>query len=122
MNRESSSGVAEMRFYFDESVEIAVSQQLERAGMDVVSAHSLDLLGDSDDNHLQRATALERVLCTYDQDFLRMAAEGMYHHGIIFARQQTASIGGWVREIKLIHAEKEADGLIEQVLYLSMKS
>ena len=30
--QESSSGVAEMRFYFDESVEIAVSQQLERGG------------------------------------------------------------------------------------------
>ena len=114
--------MTEMRFYFDESVELAVSQQLERAGIDVVSAHSLDLLGETDDNHLERATALERVLCTYDQDFLRLAAEGAYHYGIIFARQQTASIGGWVREIKLIHAEKEADDLIEQVLYLAMKS
>ncbi len=114
--------MANIRFYFDESVELAVSQQLERAGIDVVSAHSLDLLGDTDDNHLQRATALERVLCTYDQDFLRLAAEGMYHYGIIFSQQQSASIGGWVREIKLIHAEKEADDLIEQVLYLSMSS
>lgn len=114
--------MAEMRFYFDESVELAVSQQLERAGIDVVSAHSLDLLGDSDDHHLQRATALERVLCTYDQDFLRLAAEGIHHYGILFAQRQTASIGGWVREIKLIHAENEADALIGQVLYLSMKS
>lgn len=113
--------MTDMRFYFDESVELAVSQQLERAGIDVVSAHSLDLLGDSDDNHLQHATALERVLCTYDQDFLRMAAEGMYHYGIIFAQQQTASIGGWVREIKVIHAQMEADELIDQVVYLSMK-
>lgn len=111
-----------MRFYFDESVELAVSQQLERAGIDVVSAHSLDLLGERDDNHLQRATALERVLCTYDQDFLRLAAEGMPHYGIIFAQQQTASIGGWVREIKLIHAEKEADDFIGQVVYLAMKA
>lgn len=114
--------MANIRFYFDESVELAVSQQLERAGIDVVSAHSLDLLGDTDDNHLQRATSLERVLCTYDQDFLRLATEGMYHYGIIFAQQQSASIGGWVREIKLIHTEKEADDLIEQVLYLAMKS
>jgi hypothetical protein len=114
--------MTEMRFYFDESIELAVSQQLERAGIDVVSAHSMDLLGESDANHLQGATELEPVLCTYDQDFLRMATEGIYHYGIIFAQQRAASIGAWVREIKLIHAEKEADDLIEQVVFLSMKS
>lgn len=114
--------MADMQFYFDESVELAVSQQLQRAGIDVVSAHSMDLLGDSDDNHLQRATHLKRVLCTYDQDFLRLAAEGISHHGIIFTQQQTASIGEWVREIKRIHAEHEADDLVEQVLYLSMST
>ena len=106
---------------FDESVELSVSQQLERADIDVVSAHSLEQLGDSDQSHLQRATELGRVLCTYDQDFLRLAAEGVSHGGIIFAAQQTASIGGWVREIKIIHAQMQADDLIGRVIYLSMK-
>jgi predicted nuclease of predicted toxin-antitoxin system len=111
-----------MCFYFDESVELAVSQQLERAGIDAVSVHSLELLGDSDDNHLQRATALNRVLCTYDQDFLRLAVSGESHHGIIFAQHQQATIGGWVHEIKAIHARMDADDLVDQVLYLPMSN
>jgi predicted nuclease of predicted toxin-antitoxin system len=112
--------VTELRFYFDESVELAVSQQLQYAGIDVVSAHSLELLGDSDENHLQRATMLGRVLCTYDQDFLRLASDGMSHSGIIFAHQQRASIGGWVREIKAIHAQMQVSELENQVIYLAM--
>ncbi|MDQ7036038.1 MAG: DUF5615 family PIN-like protein [Anaerolineae bacterium] len=92
--------MVDLRFYFDESVELAVSLQLERAGIDVVSAHSLARLGDSDDNHLQRATDLERVLCTYDQDFLRLAAEGTSHHGIIFAQQQSALLVDGCEKLK----------------------
>ena len=38
MNRESACGLSELRFYFDESVELAVSSQLAAAGLDVVSA------------------------------------------------------------------------------------
>lgn len=81
-----SSGSNELTYYFDESVELAVSEQLAAGGLDVVSTHSLDLLGDDDRNHLERATAMGRVLCTYDADFLRLASEGVEHSGIIFAR------------------------------------
>ncbi len=42
--------MTELRFYFDESVDLAVSEQLTLAGLDVVSAHSLDKLGDKDPN------------------------------------------------------------------------
>jgi hypothetical protein len=40
-----------------------------------------------------------RVLCTYDADFLRLAQTQPEHAGIIYAQQQKASVGGWVREI-----------------------
>ena len=62
-----------------------------------------------------------RVLCTYDQDFLRMAAEGIEHSGIIFARQQKVTIGGWVREIKAIHAQIQAEDIVNQVVFLSLR-
>lgn len=68
---------SELRLYFDESVELAVSEQLAAGGLDVVSAHSLEVLGDEDRNHLERATAMGRVLCTYGADFLRLASEGV---------------------------------------------
>lgn len=97
--------MSEIRFYFDESVELAVSEQLTVSGIDVVSAHSLQQLGDSDPSHLKRASEQGCVLCTYDQDFLRLAAEGITHHGIIFAQHENTTIGGWVREIRTIHAQ-----------------
>jgi hypothetical protein len=55
--------LTEIKFYFDESVELAVSEQLAASGFDTVSAHSLDALGDKDQTHLERATEMERVLC-----------------------------------------------------------
>ena len=113
--------MSELRFYFDESVELSVSEQLTAGGLNVVSAHSLSTLGDSDPNHLARAARMGRVLCTYDQDFLRMAAEGIEHSGIIFARQQKVTIGGWVREIKAIHAQIQAEDIVNQVVFLSLR-
>jgi predicted nuclease of predicted toxin-antitoxin system len=118
---DASSESNELRFYFDESVELAVSEQLAAGGLDVVSAHSLNLLGDADRNHLERATEMGRTLCTYDADFLRLANTGAKHAGIIYAHQQKASIGGWVREIRALHARRKAEDLTDQVVFLSMR-
>jgi hypothetical protein len=113
--------LSDLKFYFDESVELAVSEQLAASGFDVVSAHSLDKLGDKDETRLARATAMGRVLCRYDMDFLRLAAEGANHAGLIFAQQQKASIGGWVREIRAIHARLKVEDIVGQVIFLSPK-
>ena len=113
--------MSDLTYYFDESVELTVSDQLAAGGLDVVSAHSLDILGEEDLDHLQRATSMGRVLCTYDADFLRLASEGVEHFGIIFAHQQKASIGGWVREIRALHARFEASDLEGQVVFLSLR-
>ncbi len=110
-----------LRFYFDESVELAVSEQLLVGELDVVSAHSLDKLGDKDPNHLRRASEMNRVLCTYDTDFLKLVVEFPQHSGIIFAQAQKASIGGWVREIRALHARLTAEDAIGQVIFLSAR-
>ena len=111
--------MSEIRFYFDESVELAVSEQLASGGLDVVSAHSLDALGDQDQNHLERATHMRRILCTYDADFLRLASAGSEHAGIIYANARKMSIGGWIRELRSIHARLTAEEMIGQVIFLS---
>lgn len=113
--------MSEIKFYFDESVELAVSEQLAAGGLEVVSAHSLEALGDSDPTHLHRATEMGYVLCTYDNDFLRLIQEVTEHAGIVFAHQQKASIGGWVREIRALHARMEAEDVAGQVIFLSMR-
>lgn len=113
--------MSDLKFYFDESVELAVSEQLLAGGLDVVSAHGLNKLGDKDPNHLQRATEMGRILCTYDTDFLQLAAEFPNHGGIIFAQHQKASIGGWVREVRALHARLNAEDVVEQVIFLSTR-
>lgn len=98
-----------------------MSEQLKASGLDVVSAHSLDKLGDDDPHHLQRATEMGRVLCTYDTDFLRLAHEFSEHCGIIFAPQVKASIGGRVKELRALHAQKVAEDIAGLVIFLSTR-
>lgn len=113
--------MSELKFYFDESVELAVSTQLAAGGLDVVSAHSLGKLGDKDPQHLARATEMGRVLCTYDTDFLILASEGVEHAGIIFATETKTTIGTWVKEIRLLHARLSAEEVVGMVIFLPSK-
>ena len=101
--------MTELRFYFDESVEVVISEQLAKHGIDAISAHSLDLLGADDIVHLKRAAEMGRVLCTYDDDFLVLASQGVEHAGILFAQQLKTAIGDWVKEIRSLHTTVTAE-------------
>ena len=92
-----------------------------RKGIDAITVRDLELLGDSDPNHLQRATQTGRVLCTHDQDYPRMNAEGVEHAGIAFAEQYGATIGGWVKALLNLHATTTAEEMIGQIRFLNVK-
>jgi len=109
---------AAIRLYLDESLSPAIAGQLRLRGIDIVTVRDLDLLGDSDVNHLERAAAMKRVLVTADADFLVMAAEGAKHSGIIYGRQNKHSIGEWVTKLDLICAVYSADEMENHVEYL----
>jgi hypothetical protein len=112
--------VSELRFYLDENVPTEVGLQLRSSGIDAVTARDLGSLGATDRDHLQRATAQSRMLCTHDQDFLRLAAAGTEHAGIAFAPQTRVSIGGWVRELRALHTRFEAEQVKNLVFFLSL--
>lgn len=78
---------AKLRFYLDENVEVVVAAQLHMRGIEAVTARGLEVLGDSDRNHLARVTQMNCVLCTYDSDYLRIAAEGFQHMGIVMGQR-----------------------------------
>ncbi|MBE2270243.1 MAG: DUF5615 family PIN-like protein [Anaerolinea sp.] len=109
------------RFYIDENIEPELETQLRRYGIEAVSARSLEKLGDTDPNHLQRATEMGYILCTQDQDFLRMHAEGAIHCGLIFASAYGAHIGGWVRQLRRLYEQETAESLSGIVTYISAK-
>ncbi len=107
-----------IRLYFDEGVQVAVAVQMRNRGIDALTVRDLGVLGDTDINHLQRASAMGRVLCTHDKDFLRLHAEGVPHAGIVIAQQFDASIGDWVRGLELICGTLTADEMKNYIEYL----
>lgn len=106
------------RFYLDENVPVAVEAQSLGRGVDVLSARTAAALGESDPQHLARSTALGRVLCTHDADFLRLAAQGVEHAGIAFAASRMVGIGAWVRAIRRLHQEWDAEALRGRVVFV----
>jgi hypothetical protein len=113
--------LSEIRFYLDENMNVEIAEQLKRIGIDAITARDLDQLGDSDKNHLQRATQMGRVLCTQDHDYLRMNAAGVEHSGIAFGEQYLATIGGWVKALRRLHETTTAEEMVGQVRFLSVK-
>jgi hypothetical protein len=109
---------AAIRLYLDENVQVAVAAQLKRKGIEVVTVRDLGFLGDSDENHLRRATEMGYVLCTHDDDYLIMAADGVEHAGIVFGIAQKHTIGDWVKSLELIHGVYTDDDMLNHVEYL----
>ncbi|MDI9547296.1 MAG: DUF5615 family PIN-like protein [Chloroflexota bacterium] len=110
--------MARLRFYLDENVPVEVARQLRARGIDVVTGGDLGLLGATDQVHLATALKQERVLCTYDADFLHLVATGAEHAGIVFGQQETHYIGEWVNWLSLMHAVYRSEEMWNRVEYL----
>ena len=110
--------LTELQFHFDESVDLAISEQLTLAGIDVVSAHSLGKLGDTDPQHLQRATEMGCILCTCDTDFLILAQEDAEHTGIVFGAMNSYTVGDWIRFIRRLYATRSAEDVAGLVFFV----
>ncbi|MCL4806164.1 MAG: DUF5615 family PIN-like protein [Anaerolineae bacterium] len=107
-----------LRFYLDENLPIEIARQLRARGIDVVTVRDIKRLGDSDENHLQRAAADNRVLCTFDTDFIRLALEGHSHAGIVLGQPELHYIGAWVSFLELMHAVLSAEEMRDTIEYL----
>jgi len=75
----------------DENMPPSVAQQLKASGIDVSSVHALEIFSEGDPNLLELATAENRVICTRDADYVRMARAGAQHAGIVFSRRDNAT-------------------------------
>ncbi len=109
---------AKLRFYLDENVPVAVARQLQARGIETVTVRDLGLLGAADTVHLSKATADGFVFCTYDSDYLKMAAEGIEHAGIVFGQQDLHYIGDWVNSLSLLHALYTSDEMRNRIEFI----
>ena len=108
--------------YMDVHVPQAITEQLRRRGVDVVTAIEDGRGTDSDDRLLERATALGRVLFTQDIRFKAMAEDwqrqGRRFQVLLFGHQLGATVGQYVLnlEIVAIASEPEEWGSVVQHL------
>ncbi|MDQ3458367.1 MAG: DUF5615 family PIN-like protein [Deinococcota bacterium] len=109
--------MGEIRYYTDEHVSRAVINGLRQRGIDVLSVAEADMLGADDEAHLALALAEGRIIFTQDDDFLRLAASGKAHAGVIYAPQRT-STGDSIRGLMLIYQALEAEDMVGKVEYL----
>ena len=109
---------AAISLYLDENLSPEITIQLRLRGIDAISVRDMGLFGDTDDNHLIRATAMGRVLVTSDTDFLKLALEVPEHPGVIFGEQQAHSLGDWVKQLELICFVMTADEMKNHIEYI----
>src|SRR6266496_4831695 len=91
--------------YVDVHIPSAITEGLRRKGINVLTSQD-DGTREADDGLLlARASALNRLLLTYDEDFLRLDAQwqasGKPHSGIAFIAHGN-SIGRLIEDLELI--------------------
>ncbi len=75
------------------------------------------MMSASDEAHLALALREGRVLFTQDADFLRLAAAGVPHAGIVYARQHTP-LGTVLQGLMLVSQILSAEEMLDRVEYL----
>ena len=109
--------MSEVRYFTDEHVAKAVIAGLRRRGVDVVSVSESGMLSASDEELLAFAVSQGRVIFSQDDDFLRLAAQGYEHAGIVYAHQRTP-IGEIVSGLMLIHSVLSAEEMVGNIEFL----
>ncbi len=74
-----------MLFYLDEQISFRVRRALSAAGIDVITASYVGMLGKRDREQLVYATQLGRVLVMHDRDFVELHRLDHGPAGIIYA-------------------------------------
>ena len=115
----------QIKFYMDEdSMDRDLVRALQARGVDVTTALAEDMINRDDFEHLDYATAHERVLVTFNiRDFYALhrqyLSESKSHGGMILVRQQQYSVGEQMRRILKLIAAKSAEDMQNQVEFLS---
>jgi predicted nuclease of predicted toxin-antitoxin system len=111
-----------LRLLMDHHVHGAITAGLLARGIDVVTALADASNERDDDDLLMRARSLDRVLFTFDDDLLAVAARfreaGMPFSGVLFCRSREFSIGQIVDDLELVSRTLEPAEIQGQVLWL----
>jgi Domain of unknown function (DUF5615) len=111
-----------VRLYMDVHVPQAITEQLRRRDVDVLTAIEDGVDTMLDRRLLERVHLLDRVIFTQDIGFRVMAQEWQRQSkpfsGLIFGHQLGGTIGQYVRDLELIAKSSEPDEWINVVEFL----
>lgn len=112
-------------FYLDVHVPRPITRGLRRRGVDVLTAQEDGTATWDDDDLLDRATELKRILFSQDEDLLVEAArrqrQAIAFSGVIYAPQLALSIGRFIDELELLAKAGSPDDFLNTVQYLPLR-
>jgi predicted nuclease of predicted toxin-antitoxin system len=110
--------------YMDENVHGAITNGLRQRKVDVLTVQEDNRSGIADPEVLDRATELQRVLFTQDDDLLVEAksrqTRAICFIGLVFARQSRVSIGICIQDLEMIANLGELDEFKNRVQFLPL--
>ncbi|GBE34957.1 hypothetical protein BMS3Bbin06_01491 [bacterium BMS3Bbin06] len=113
-----------IKLYMDAHVPKAITNGLRLRGVDVLTAQEDNTDELSDPELLDRATALNQVLFTFDDDLLIEAAKrqrsSIPFSGVIFASPLKISIGACIKDLEIIAKAGEPEDLAKRVEFLPL--
>jgi hypothetical protein len=108
----------------DHHVPAAVTAELRRRGIDVLTAQEDGADQLDDDLLLERARQLDRVLFSQDRDLLRIANEwlgsGRDFNGLIYAHQLSITIGQASRDLELLAQVLDPEEMRNRIEFLPL--
>lgn len=111
-------------FYMDENVPRQITVGLRLRDIDVLTVQEDDRAGMADPEVIARATELQRVLFSRDDDLLALAhqrqREDIAFSGVVYAHPQRISIGDCVKDLELIAKFTTLEDALNQVQYLPL--
>ncbi|MBD1936924.1 DUF5615 family PIN-like protein [Microcoleus sp. FACHB-68] len=110
--------------YMDEHIHLAITLGLRLRDVDVLTVQEDNRKGTPDPILLDRATELQRIIFTQDEDFLAIAkrrqSEGVSFSGVIYAHQRLVSVGDCVRDLEIIAKTGTPEDFANCVQYLPL--
>ena len=115
-----------LRLYMDVHVNAAITAGLRRRGLDVVTAQEDGGTRLEDVALLERATALQCVLFSQDDDLLAIARArqtmAVFFVGLIYGHQLAATMGKYVLDLEMICQVLNPEDMANRVEYLPLRS
>ena len=107
-----------VRFYFDQHYPFPVVKSLRQRGIDVLTAQEAGCCGLSDSDQLKFATSQDRVMVTFDSDYLALHLGGVQHAGIAWCPMLKYSTGQLIFMLVLLQAVLDRENMKNRVEYL----